>query len=53
MIGLGGPTAVGGGAAVETAFVALIGERNTQVVYFPTEGIKKSRKHGVRSGCGW
>ena len=53
VIGLWGPTAVGSGAAVETAFVTLIGERNTKVIYLSAERIEKGGEHGIRLGCGW
>ena len=53
VIGLWGPTAVSSGAAVETAFVALIGERNAEVIYLSTERIEKGGEHGIRLGCGW
>jgi hypothetical protein len=53
VIGLWGPTAVSSGAAVETAFVTLIGERNAEVIYLSAERIEKGGEHGIRLGCGW
>ena len=48
-----GPPPVGRRSAIQTALVALIGDRDAQIIDFPAERIPQGGRRRIRWDCGW